>query len=130
MRARRMRRSRVRQLSGLSVNRMIPNVLTLLALCAGMTAIRFAIDGNFQAAVFSIIAAGVFDGLSDFVSFGVAPAAILYLWTMAALGSLGWAIVLVFAVCCGLRLARFNTQLGAELPAYAAPFFTGAPAPA
>src|SRR5487761_418677 len=108
MRARRMRRSRVRQLSGLSVNRMIPNVLTLLALCAGMTAIRFAIDGNFQAAVFSIIAAGVFDGLdgriarllkstsrfgaeldslSDFVSFGVAPAAILYLWTMAALGS-------------------------------------------
>ena len=151
MRSRRMRRPRVRQLSGLSVNRMVPNVLTLLALCAGMTAIRFAVDADFQAAVFSIIAAGVFDGLdgriarllkstsrfgaeldslSDFVSFGVAPAAVLYLWTMAALGSLGWAIVLVFAVCCALRLARFNTELGAERPAYAAPFFTGAPAPA
>jgi CDP-diacylglycerol---serine O-phosphatidyltransferase len=142
---------RVHQFSGLSVNRMVPNVLTLLALCAGMTAIRFAIDGSFQAAVFSIIAAGMFDGLdgriarllkstsrfgaeldslSDFVSFGVAPAALLYLWTMSALGSLGWAIVLVFAVCCALRLARFNTQMGAELPVYAAPFFSGAPAPA
>jgi CDP-diacylglycerol--serine O-phosphatidyltransferase len=153
MKPARMRRPhvRVRQLSGLSVNFMIPNVLTLLALCAGMTAIRFAIHANFQAAVFSIIAAGVFDGLdgrlarllkstsrfgaeldslSDFVSFGVAPAAVLYLWTMAALGSFGWAIVLVFAVCCALRLARFNTQLGAELPVYATPFFVGVPAPA
>src|SRR5579875_3730394 len=112
MKQARMRRPhvRMRQLPGFSVNRMIPNVLTLLALCAGMTAIRFAIHANFQAAVFAIIAAGVFDGrnarllkstsrfgaeldsLSDFVSFGVAPAAILYLWTMAALGSLGWAI--------------------------------------
>lgn len=149
MKPARMRRPR--QLSGLSVNRMVPNVLTLLALCAGMTAIRFAVHANFEAAVFAIIAAGVFDGLdgriarllkstsrfgaeldslSDFVSFGVAPAAVLYLWTMAALGSLGWAVVLVFAVCCALRLARFNTQMGAELPAYAAPFFTGAPAPA
>jgi CDP-diacylglycerol--serine O-phosphatidyltransferase len=153
MKSARMRRPRVRvrQLSGFSVNRMVPNVLTLLALCGGMTAVRFAIHANFEAAVFSIIAAGVFDGLdgriarllkatsrfgaeldslSDFVSFGVAPAAVLYLWTMAALGSLGWAIVLVFAVCCALRLARFNTELSAELPAYAAPFFTGAPAPA
>src|SRR5487761_2372216 len=151
MRARRMRRSRVRQLSGLSVNRMIPNVLTLLALCAGMTAIRFAIDGNFQAAVFSIIAAGVFDGLdgriarllkstsrfgaeldslSDFVSFGVAPATVLYLWTMAALHGIGWAIVLFFAVCCALRLARFNTQLGVEVPPHAGLYFSGVPAPA
>jgi CDP-diacylglycerol--serine O-phosphatidyltransferase len=153
MKPARMRRPRVRvrQLSGLSVNRMVPNVLTLLALCAGMTAIRFAVHANFEAAVFSIIAAGVFDGLdgriarllkstsrfgaeldslSDFVSFGVAPAAVLYMWTMTALGSLGWAVVLVFAVCCALRLARFNTEMGAELPAYAAPFFTGAPAPA
>ncbi|HJU19820.1 MAG TPA: CDP-diacylglycerol--serine O-phosphatidyltransferase [Stellaceae bacterium] len=151
MKSRRVRRPRVHQLSGLPVNRLVPNVLTLLALCAGMTAIRFAVHANFPAAVLSIIAAGVFDGLdgriarllksttrfgaeldslSDFVSFGVAPAAVLYLWTMAALGSLGWAIVLIFAVCCALRLARFNTQMGAEAPAYAAPFFTGAPAPA
>jgi CDP-diacylglycerol--serine O-phosphatidyltransferase len=140
----------MRPLSDLSVNRMVPNVLTLLALCAGMTAVRFAMGGNFQAAVFSIIAAGVFDGLdgrmarllkatssfgaeldslSDFVSFGVAPAAVLYLWTLSELHGLGWAIVLLFAVCCALRLARFNTEMAHEL-SYAAPFFTGAPAPA
>jgi CDP-diacylglycerol---serine O-phosphatidyltransferase len=151
MRQRRLRRPRVRRLSSLSVNRMVPNVLTLLALCAGMTAIRFAMGGNFEGAVFAIIAAGVFDGLdgrmarllkatsrfgaeldslSDFISFGVAPAAVLYLWTMWDLQGLGWAIVLFFAVCCALRLARFNAGEGAELPSYAAPFFSGAPAPA
>ena len=149
MRARRQRMRR--RLSHFSVNRLIPNVLTLLALCAGMTAIRFAIGGDFEAACYAIIAAGIFDGLdgrmarllkatsrfgaeldslSDFISFGVAPAAVLYLWTMAQLHSVGWAIVLFFAVCCALRLARFNTQLGAEPPPYAAGFFTGAPAPA
>jgi CDP-diacylglycerol--serine O-phosphatidyltransferase len=130
---------------------MVPNVLTLLALCAGMTAIRFAVNENFQAACYAIIVAGVFDGLdgriarllkstsrfgaeldslADFVSFGVAPAAVLYLWTMSALHSVGWAIVLFFAVCCALRLARFNTELTAEPPPYTAGFFTGAPAPA
>jgi CDP-diacylglycerol--serine O-phosphatidyltransferase len=142
---------RVRQLSPLSINRMVPNILTLLALCAGMTAIRLAINDNFVGAVYAIIAAGIFDGLdgriarllksttsfgaeldslSDFVSFGVAPAAVLYLWTMSALRGVGWAIVLLFAVCCALRLARFNSQAQTELPAYAAPFFTGIPAPA
>src|SRR5690348_15912187 len=153
MRSARNRRSRVRmrRLSGLSVNRMVPNVLTLLALCAGMTAVRFAMGGNFEAAVFSIIAAGIFDGLdgrmarllkatsnfgaeldslSDFVSFGVAPAAVLYLWTLSDLHGIGWAIVLLFAVCCALRLARFNTEVAHETATYAAPFFIGAPAPA
>jgi CDP-diacylglycerol--serine O-phosphatidyltransferase len=141
---------RVRRLSGFSVNRLIPNVLTLLALCAGMTAIRFAINGNFEAACYAIIVAGVFDGLdgrmarllkstsrfgaeldslSDFISFGVAPALVLYLWTMAALHSVGWAIVLFFAICCALRLARFNTEIGAEPQPYAAGFFSGVPAP-
>jgi CDP-diacylglycerol--serine O-phosphatidyltransferase len=140
---------RVRRIPELSVQRMVPNVLTLLALCAGMTAIRFALNGNFQAAVLAIIVAGVLDGLdgrvarllkatsqfgaeldslSDFVSFGVAPAAVMYLWTMSALHSLGWAIVLFFAVCCALRLARFNTQLSAE-PAPQPGYFTGVPAP-
>jgi CDP-diacylglycerol---serine O-phosphatidyltransferase len=144
-------RMRVRRLSPLSVNRMVPNVLTLLALCAGMTAIRFAINGQFQEATIAIIAAGVFDGLdgrlarllkatssfgaeldslADFISFGVAPAAVLYLWTMAQLNSFGWAIVLFYAVCCALRLARFNTQLTAEPPPWRANFFSGAPAPA
>ena len=140
-----------RRLSGFSVNRMVPNVLTVLALCAGMTAIRFAMSGNFQAAVYAIMIAGVLDGLdgriarllkatshfgaeldslSDFISFGVAPATVLYLWTMQQLHGAGWAIVLFFAVCCALRLARFNTQLGVEPPAYASQYFTGVPAPA
>lgn len=134
-----------------SFNRMIPNVLTVLALCAGMTAIRLAIVGKFETAVAAIIVAGILDGLdgriarllkgtstfgaqldslSDFVSFGVAPAVMLYIWTMEQFHGFGWAVVLIFAVCCGLRLARFNTQLGQELPPYAYNFFTGVPAPA
>ena len=149
----RVRRPRMRRprLSELSVNRMVPNILTLLALCAGMTAIRFAINGQFEYAVFTVIAAGIFDGLdgrlarllratsrfgaeldslSDFIAFGVAPAALLYLWTMAQWHTLGWVIVLFYAVCCALRLARFNTQLAADPPPWAANFFSGAPAPA
>jgi len=135
----------------LSLNRMIPNILTLLALCAGMTGIRLAIVGKFETAVAAIIVAGILDGLdgriarllkgtssfgaqldslSDFVSFGVAPAVMLYIWTMDQFHGFGWAVVLIFAVCCGLRLARFNTQLGQELPPYAHNFFTGVPAPA
>jgi CDP-diacylglycerol--serine O-phosphatidyltransferase len=135
----------------LSLNRMIPNILTLLALCAGMTGIRLAIVGKFETAVAAIIVAGILDGLdgriarllkgtssfgaqldslSDFVSFGVAPAVMLYIWTMDQFHGFGWAVVLIFAVCCGLRLARFNTQLGQELPPYAYNFFTGVPAPA
>ena len=152
MRVRRpqMRGMRVRRIPELSVNRLVPNILTLLALCAGMTAIRFALNGNFPGAVYAIIVAGVLDGLdgrvarllkvtsrfgaeldslSDFVSFGVAPATVLYLWTMSALHSLGWAIVLFYAVCCALRLARFNTQLSAEPTPATAGFFTGVPAP-
>lgn len=134
-----------------SFNRMIPNVLTVLALCAGMTATRLAIVGKFETAVVAIIVAGILDGLdgriarllkgtsvfgaqldslSDFVSFGVAPAVMLYIWTMEQFHGFGWAIVLIFAVCCALRLARFNTQLGQELPPYAYNFFTGVPAPA
>ena len=150
IRSARTRRPRAQRFSDLSVNRMVPNVLTLLALCAGMTAIRFAMGGNFVGAVFAIIVAGIFDGLdgriarllkstssfgaeldslSDFVSFGVAPAAVLYLWTMSSLHGVGWAIVLFYAVCCALRLARFNIESGAT-PAHTARFFTGIPAPA
>jgi CDP-diacylglycerol--serine O-phosphatidyltransferase len=69
------------------------------------------------------------DSLSDFISFGVAPALVLYLWTMAALHSVGWAIVLFFAICCALRLARFNTEIAAEPQPYTAGFFSGVPAP-
>ena len=141
----------MRRIAPFSVNRMVPNILTLLALCAGMTAIRFAVKGQFEYAVFAIIAAGIFDGLdgrlarllkatssfgaeldslSDFISFGAAPAIVLYLWTMSGLQSIGWAMVLFYAVCCALRLARFNTQLAAEPPPWRSNFFSGVPAPA
>lgn len=154
MRSPRMRvrrpRMRVRRLPERSVNRLVPNILTLLALCAGMTAIRFALNGNFQAAVYAIIVAGILDGLdgriarllkatshfgaeldslSDFISFGVAPATVMYLWTMSGLQGFGWAIVLFYAVCCALRLARFNTQISAEPTPHAPGYFTGVPAP-
>jgi len=150
-RRRRRRRIRVRPMPGWSVNRLIPNILTLMALCAGLTAIRLAVAERYEAAVTAIIIAGILDGLdgriarllkgmssfgaqldslSDFVSFGVAPAVLLYLWTMGAIQSLGWAVVLLFAVCSAMRLARFNSQIGAELPSYAYNFFTGVPAPA
>jgi CDP-diacylglycerol--serine O-phosphatidyltransferase len=143
-------RVRVRPIGTLSLNRLIPNILTLLALCAGMTAIRLALTGKYESAATAIIIAAVLDGidgriarllkgtspfgaqldsLSDFVSFGVAPAVLLYVWTMAQLQAVGWALVLLFGVCCALRLARFNTQIGAELPPYAYNFFTGVPAP-
>jgi len=151
MRPRLRKRLRVKPIRGLSFNTMIPNILTLLALCAGMTAIRFALEEHYRQAVVAIIVAGIFDGidgriarllkgtsefgaeldsLSDFVSFGVAPALLMYLWSVQSLSSLGWMAALLFAICCGLRLARFNTQIGADLPPYAYNFFTGVPAPA
>jgi CDP-diacylglycerol---serine O-phosphatidyltransferase len=144
-------RMRVRRVTSFSINRMIPNVLTLLALCAGMTAIRYATVGKFEAAAVALIVAGILDGLdgrmarllkanssfgaqldslSDFLSFGAAPAIVLYFWSVSQLGAAGWVIVLFYAACCALRLARFNTQLDVELPPYAYNFFTGVPAPA
>src|SRR5271170_8441513 len=151
MALKRPRRLRVKRIPRFAVNRLIPNILTLLALCAGMTAIRLALLDRFEPAAGSIIVAAVLDGidgriarllkgtstfgaeldsLSDFVSFGVAPASVLYLWTMSRLHGLGWAIVLCYAVCCALRLARFNTEAGSDRPAYASLFFTGVAAPA
>ena len=146
------RRRRIPRITGLSINRLIPNVLTLLALCSGLTAIRFAMGGQFQHAVIAILLAAILDGLdgrvarllhgtskfgaeldslSDFVCFGVAPALILYFWVMNQGGGFGWAVVMLYTVCCGLRLARFNTMMGQEdLPPYAYNFFTGVPAPA
>ncbi|MBI4969178.1 MAG: CDP-diacylglycerol--serine O-phosphatidyltransferase [Rhodospirillales bacterium] len=145
-------RRRIPRLKGLSINRLIPNILTLLALCCGLTAIRFGLQGRWEAGVTAILLAGVLDGLdgriarllrgtskfgaeldslSDFVSFGVAPAVLLYLWSMQGAGSFGWALVLLFSVCCALRLARFNTMLGQpDLPPWAYNFFTGVPTPA
>jgi CDP-diacylglycerol--serine O-phosphatidyltransferase len=140
------------RIAGLSFNKMIPNILTLLALCAGLTAIRYGLQQKWEPAVTSIFIAGILDGLdgriarllhgtskfgaeldslAEFVSFGVAPSILLYLWTMESAGGFGWALVLLFPVCCALRLARFNTMIGQpNLPSWAYNFFTGVPAPA
>jgi len=140
------------RIKGQSFNRMIPNILTMLALCAGLTALRFGLEEKWEAAVISIVIAGVLDALdgrvarllrgtskfgaeldslSDFVGFGVAPALLLFLWTMKNGGPIGWVLVLLFSVCCALRLARFNTNIdGPDLPPWATNYFVGVPAPA
>ena len=147
-----MFKSRKEKRKSQSFNRMIPNILTMLALCAGLTSLRFGIEGKWEAAVASIIVAGVLDALdgriarlirgtskfgaeldslSDFLAFGIAPAVLLFLWTMKEAGPIGWVLVLLFAVCCALRLARFNTDMDSEdLPLWTKNFFTGVPAPA
>ena len=143
---------RKKRFRDLSINRMIPNILTLLALAAGLTAIRFGLDGRWEHAVLAIIVAAVLDALdgriarllkgaskfgaeldslSDFVCFGVSPVLVLYLWTMKDAGRLGWVLVMLFTICCGLRLARFNVMIeDHDAPAWQARFFTGIPAPA
>ena len=147
-----MFKSRKEKRRSQSFNRMIPNILTMLALCAGLTSLRFGIEGKWEAAVASIIVAGVLDALdgriarlirgtskfgaeldslSDFLAFGIAPAVLLFLWTMKEAGPIGWVLVLLFAVCCALRLARFNTDMDSQnLPLWTKNFFTGVPAPA
>ena len=144
--------SQKKRFRDLSINRMIPNILTLLALAAGLTAIRFGLDGRWEHAVLAIIAAAVLDALdgriarllkgaskfgaeldslSDFVCFGVSPVLVLYLWTMKDAGRLGWVLVMLFTICSGLRLARFNVMMeDHDAPAWQAHFFTGIPAPA
>ncbi len=136
----------------LPVLHFVPNMFTILGLCAGMTGMRFAFDGRWQLAVAFIIAAAIFDGLdgrsarllkmtsklgeqldslADFISFGVAPAVIIYLWVLNDVRGFGWAIALVFATCSALRLARFNAELeSTERPVWALHYFTGVPAPA
>ncbi|HET6183940.1 MAG TPA: phosphatidylcholine/phosphatidylserine synthase [Acetobacteraceae bacterium] len=146
-------RPRVRpRFKGPSFNRIIPNILTLIGLCAGLTSVRFALDGLFGASVVAITLAGCIDGLdgrlarllkatsrfgaefdslADFMCFGIAPALVIYLWSLHRVGPLGFSPCLFFAVCMALRLARFNASLeGAPGPAYAYNFFTGVPAPA
>jgi CDP-diacylglycerol--serine O-phosphatidyltransferase len=131
---------------------LIPNVITLLALCAGMSAIRLAIENKLDLAVGCIVVAALLDGidgrvarylkgtskfgaeldsLADFVNFGVVPGIVLYFWGLHDLRSLGWIGSLVFAICMVLRLARFNVSIGdPNRPPYQANFFTGMPAPA
>ncbi|WP_126172574.1 CDP-alcohol phosphatidyltransferase family protein [Altericroceibacterium xinjiangense] len=130
---------------------VLPNAITAAALCSGLTGIRFAIDGNWSMAVFAILLAGMLDGidgriarllkaqsrfgaeldsLADSLSFGTAPAIVLFLWALHDLPRFGWFASLAFAICCALRLARFNARIDLDdQPHKSAGFLTGVPAP-
>lgn len=136
---------------GLSLRAVVPNAITAAALCCGLTGIKFAISQQWSAAILAIILAGVLDGidgriarllngqsrfgaeldsLADSLSFGMAPAIIFYLWTLQDLPRIGWFASLAFAICCALRLARFNAQIDIDdQPHKSAGFLTGVPAP-
>ena len=130
---------------------LLPNVLTIAGLCAGLTAIRFGFEGNFALAVQLVLAACVLDGLdgrvarlmrrptpvgaeldslADFVNFGVAPVLILHSWALQDLRSAGWIAVLFYAICCALRLARFNVSSRLDTDGKSSEFFVGVPSPA
>lgn len=141
-----------RRFQRVPVRYLLPNLITLLALCSGITSIRLGIEGRYELAVGAIIIAilldavdgrlarylkgtsrfgAELDSLADFVNFGVAPAMLMYVWSLNELRTAGWVIALTHAICCALRLARFNVALDdPHKPAWAAGFFTGAPAPA
>lgn len=141
-----------RRLKSLSFNRILPNMITLLAMCAGLTSIRYGLNAQWDKAVLALVLAIILDAvdgrvarmlrstskfgeeldsLADAINFGVVPAMLVYLWAMQHAGRIGWALCLLHAVCCVLRLARFNTMLGQpELPPWAHSYFTGVPAPA
>ena len=137
---------------GIPLRAVVPNAITALALCSGLSGVRFAIAGEWERAVMMIVIAGVLDGLdgrvarllhgesrfgaeldslADAISFGVSPALVLFLWSLTGMPRLGWIAALMLAVFCALRLARFNAQIeAADQPRKAAGFFTGVPAPA
>ena len=129
---------------------ILPNMLTLIGVCIGLTSIRFALDGRFEFAIIAIIFAALIDGLdgriarlikgtskvgkeldslTDMISFGVAPAFIMYFWKLNSLGRFGWLLCLVFVICVALRLARFNINSNQE-PSWRDNFFEGVPSPA
>lgn len=130
---------------------LVPNIFTLLGLCAGLTAIRMAIEGRYDIAIAAIVLAAFLDAidgriarllkgasrfgaeldsLADFVNFGVAPAIIIFTWALGELKSLGWLIVMIFAICAALRLARFNVALDSGQPDWKGNYFVGVPVPA
>ena len=145
-------RPRRKRLTGLSFNRMVPNLLTLVGLCVGLSAIRLAMDGKFGASVVALAVSAAIDGLdgrlarllkatsrfgaefdslADFLCFGIAPALVIYLWSLEDWGAIGFLPPLMFASAMALRLARFNAALEtAPKAAFAYNFFTGVPAPA
>lgn len=131
---------------------LVPNLITLLAICAGVTGVRLAFEGRFKTAVTLVLVAAFLDGidgraaralkatskfgaqmdsLADIVNFGVAPALVLYAWVTDQAGTIGWIAALLYIIACGLRLARFNVMSeDAERPAWQTDFFVGVPAPA
>ncbi len=137
---------------GIPLRTLAPNAVTALALCFGLTGVRFAIAAEWEKAVICILVAGILDGLdgriarllkgesrfgaeldslSDVIAFGVSPAIIIYLWSLQAVPQYGWIVALTHAVCCALRLARFNAAIDSEdQPHKSAGFLTGIPAPA
>jgi CDP-diacylglycerol--serine O-phosphatidyltransferase len=145
-------RPRFGRIGKVPVRVLIPNLVTLLALCSGLTAVRLAIESRIELALAAIVFAALLDGidgrlaralkgtsrfgaeldsLADFVNFGCVPALILYFWGLNEAGSFGWIAALIYAICAALRLARFNVMLDdPDKPAFAADFFTGIPAPA
>jgi CDP-diacylglycerol--serine O-phosphatidyltransferase len=142
---------RRRRFRPIPVRMLVPNVITLLAICAGLTAIRLSTEGRMELAVAAIVFAAILDGidgrvarmikgqskfgaeldsLADFVNFGVAPGLMLYFWQLHELNNGGWIAAMVFAISGGLRLARFNATIDdPNKPAFAANYFTGVPAP-
>ena len=129
---------------------LLPNMLTLFGVCIGLTSIRFALDGKFEFAIIAVIFAALIDGLdgriarlikgtskvgkeldslTDMISFGVAPAFIMYFWKLNTLGRFGWLLCLVYVICVALRLARFNVNSNQE-PSWKDNFFEGVPSPA
>lgn len=142
----------LRMSRGITLRQIAPNAVTAMALCFGLTAIRYGVSGEWERAVAAIIFAGVLDGLdgriarmlrgesrfgaeldslSDAIAFGVSPAIILYLWSLQTMPRFGWIVSLVLALSCALRLARFNASIDtAEQPLKTAGFLTGVPAPA
>ena len=143
---------RRRRFRPIPVRLLVPNVITLLALCAGLTAIRLSVEDRLDLALAAIVFAALLDAvdgriarmikgtsrfgaeldsLADFVNFGVAPGLILYFWELKELKSAGWIAAIVFATCAALRLARFNVAIeDPNRPAWAANYFVGMPAPA
>ena len=137
--------------TGFALIHLLPNALTILAICAGLSAIRFGVQGNYVLSVQLVIAACVLDGLdgriarlvnggsklgaeldslADFLNFGVAPPLILYFWALQDIRSLAWIAVLFFAVCCVMRLARFNVTSKSETCDHDKAYFEGVPSPA
>ncbi|MBQ9271009.1 MAG: CDP-diacylglycerol--serine O-phosphatidyltransferase [Alphaproteobacteria bacterium] len=146
-----IKKKAIGKLKEVPFRKMAPNIVTLMALCSGITTIRFAIMGKWTYAILCIFLAGIFDGLdgrvarklkasskfgaeldslSDFVSFGVAPAILMYEWSLYTLPHWGWIITLMFSAAMSMRLARFNTMLeDSSVPEYWSHYFVGVPAP-